>query len=160
MIEAGASAMGRRIDPTTPVTVHPPLVQLDISSPPVDSILTPVTLIDLPPTARTAPSAIALCPFYVMSGAATVADLWQEWKYGINGGPSLEYLERTFKTEWRVGSGKSGRMFNRRLHIIERVPMAMGKGEVELVAITRVEGERSGRSMNKFGDAVEKAKKQ
>ncbi|KAL6409300.1 hypothetical protein AUP68_05672 [Ilyonectria robusta] len=33
-----------------------------------------------------------------------VALVWQEWKHGLHGNPSLEFLEREYSTSWRQGT--------------------------------------------------------
>ncbi|KAH8729789.1 hypothetical protein BGZ61DRAFT_446993, partial [Ilyonectria robusta] len=33
-----------------------------------------------------------------------IALVWQEWKHGLHGNPSLEFLEREYSTSWRQGT--------------------------------------------------------
>lgn len=89
-----------------------------------------------------------------MSSAETVTDLWQEYKYGLNAGPSLEYLEQTWGTQWRSGKGLSGRKFNRRWHILKRVLACIAGGAVESEAIRTAELDRGKRTLNKYAEDI------
>ena len=52
-----------------------------------------------------------------MAHLSTVKELWTEWNYGINGGPSIVHLEDVHGTNWRKSCGKS-KFFQRRNKII------------------------------------------
>ena len=58
----------------------------------------------------------------------SVAQVWNDWKYGLGGGPAVEYMEAAYGTLWRKQHNET-RYFNRR--------------RVFIVYITRVAEERN-----------------
>ena len=67
------------------------------------------------------------------SGLQTILEIWQEHKYGFNGGPDLKKLERFNGVRWwNNKSGETGRQhWNMRvetcLEVQQRMDYVMGK---------------------------------
>ncbi|KAL7932512.1 hypothetical protein V8C35DRAFT_328486 [Trichoderma chlorosporum] len=43
-------------------------------------------------------------PFHFLRMARTVLDVWTEYKHGTQGNHAIEFLERTYATDWRTGT--------------------------------------------------------
>jgi hypothetical protein len=68
----------------------------------------------------------------------TVSQIWDEYKNGYNGGPSLEYLENTYHTKWRKGKSFD-RTFLRRLVIFKKVEKLIREGSTTEEALDALE---------------------
>lgn len=96
-------------------------------------------------------------PRYELSRAVgTVPELWQEWKYGLGGWPSVEYLEEKYHADWRP-SCKERLFFSRRKRIIDAIYGRAKNGRSLEAAVAEVEGLRTGSapkplSLNQLGD--------
>ena len=100
-------------DPTTN-TPHP------VCSQPVSTVLNP------PSVNNEAAHLYKMC-----RGIETVVDLWREWKEGLGGAPSVEFLEQNNGAKWCQGNNER-RFFNRRKRIIDAIvhrAKAMNGGE-------------------------------
>lgn len=78
---------------------------------------------------------------YTMSRElVSVQDLWQEFKVGYRGGPSVEQMEATYGRAWR-SDAKESKWYNRRKCIINRVQLYMETFGLEAeAAIARLQG--------------------
>jgi hypothetical protein len=58
---------------------------------------------------------------YIMSrGVSSVTDAWREYKHGLYGGPSVEFLETNYNNNWRK-SPKERKFFSRRNVLYKKV---------------------------------------
>ncbi|KAH8787528.1 transcriptional activator of glycolytic enzymes-domain-containing protein, partial [Hyaloscypha sp. PMI_1271] len=82
----------------------------------------------------------------------TVRDLWREWKVGI-AGPPVEQLEQLYGARWRP-ENKQRAWFCRRKIIIDEIVARIGARASEEAAITALERQRQGKSINKLCDLL------
>ncbi|KAE8260021.1 hypothetical protein A4X13_0g591 [Tilletia indica] len=83
---------------------------------------------------------------YTLSPAVkTVAQVWEEWKVGFRGAPSLESLEREHGTKWCGGPASAGRRaFLRRMVIIKAIRDTKGQTiELRIAALQQKMGAHS-----------------
>lgn len=106
------------------------------------------------PSSVTPPSDLS----YTMSDSIeSVAELWTAWHDGINGGPSIQHLERTYGTKWRSTPGKM-KYFSRRNAII-RLVKSLAEGGLSVDdAIVKADKQRDGRSMDAFAKFLQNGK--
>ncbi|PIA14621.1 hypothetical protein COEREDRAFT_65458, partial [Coemansia reversa NRRL 1564] len=63
----------------------------------------------------------SLIPKYEFNNRlVTIPQVFQEWKHGYDGGPSIEELDRKYKTKWRKG-GAIQKRYSRRRALIKRI---------------------------------------
>ena len=80
----------------------------------------------------------------------TVAQLWQEWTVGIDGGPSIRELERATNRTWRTCDKTESRYFQRRFLIIDAIQKLIDSGMPEAEAVARLESQRGSRPLHKL----------
>ena len=51
----------------------------------------------------------------------TVEALWQEWTVGLQGGPSIEALDRKWGNQWRAGRQSELQWYSLRLEVIKEI---------------------------------------
>jgi hypothetical protein len=88
----------------------------------------------------------------------TVADLWQEWTIGLDGGPAIRDLERRSKS-WRRDKTES-RFFNRRHIILDAIQKKVSEGFSEEAAIAYFEQMRRGAPLNYLSKEIPKQQRQ
>lgn len=53
-------------------------------------------------------------------GVTTITEAWREYKDGLYGGPSIEFLEKNYNNQWRK-SAKERKFFSRRNVLYKKV---------------------------------------
>ena len=71
----------------------------------------------------------------------TVASLWKEWKYGMNGYPAVEDLEIKYRSKWRRSESER-KFFNNRKVILDRVRFHIESRLTEKQAVEMCDFER------------------
>ena len=73
-------------------------------------------------------------PSYTMlRNLSTVNEVWQEYKYGLNGNPSIESLDRVYGTNW-IGSKENVNFYYKRKPIYDYLKNSIkGKSEKDVV---------------------------
>ncbi|CAD6896671.1 unnamed protein product [Tilletia laevis] len=118
--------------------------------------LTPATALNSPAEARSIPHTTSSSPPLALEAAPslsyglspsvrTVAQVWEEWKVGFNGGPSLEGLEKEHGTKWCGGPASAARRaFLRRMVIVKAIQDTQGQSvEMRIAALQRKMGAHS-----------------
>ena len=78
-------------------------------------------------------------PNYKLSrGLKTIAQIWQEYKYGINGQPSIESLNKQYGSMWRADS-RENKFYSLRNHIYKAILKSIQGGKSEHEAIQDLE---------------------
>jgi hypothetical protein len=90
----------------------------------------------------------------------TVPRLWQEWKYGINGGPSILSLNDIYGTHWR-SSPIARKSYSRRLVIIEEIQRKIAElGENDGVSfVEAIRQKNRPQTMNSLYETLKKKKR-
>ncbi len=88
----------------------------------------------------------------------TVLDLWKEWTVGIDGGPAIRDLEASTNRTWRTSSKTESKYFQRRFTILDAIQKSIDAGLTETEAVSRMEQQRAGRSLNLFSEELRKAR--
>lgn len=99
--------------------------------------------------------------FYDLSAAPDVLKLWEEWTVGLDGGPSVSYLEATFGARWRP-TMKQKVKYCRRKVIIEEILRVQQRERSSLAAaVARVEADRAAAdlSLNQLHDRIKQRMK-
>lgn len=89
---------------------------------------------------------------------STVAGLWQEWKTGINGAPSVESLEARYGPKWRTSQAER-KFYSRRKVIIEEITKRIGAGMDAWRAVEEVEGMRGAKSLDGLSKMIVERRK-
>ena len=78
-------------------------------------------------------------PIYVLSSAkTTVAELWEEYTTGVNGGSSVRELTSQYKTKWRTyPGGKQAWAWHKIIY--DAIELRMHDGETEAAAIAALQ---------------------
>jgi hypothetical protein len=84
-----------------------------------------------------------------MAEIRTVTDLWQEWKVGLGGAPSVEELEQRWGAPWRPRAAQKT-AFCRRKVILDEVNRLIDLGQTAELAVAQLEALRAGRSLRRF----------
>ena len=93
-------------------------------------------------------------------GISRVSELWVEWYKGIGSSPSVEYMERTFGTKWRL-SCKESKFFSRRKVIIEYVRYIENSRNFDTQAsLEYIENEQGTKSLDAFSKYLVSKKKE
>lgn len=90
-------------------------------------------------------------PRYDLYNARTVDEIWREYKLGINGGPSVEQLERDYQARWRP-TGQQRTAWCRRKVIVDEIIRLIDSGKTAEEAVADLEAQRGSLSMTKFRD--------
>jgi Transcriptional activator of glycolytic enzymes len=72
----------------------------------------------------------------MLRGSNSVFQLWVEWTLGVNGGPSIEALDRCWGARWRAGTSEAMFYSRRRRVIMEirrRVDAGMARSERQAI---------------------------
>ena len=91
--------------------------------------------------------------FKLMRNLTTVNQVWQEYKYGINGSPSVESVVTRYGTNWRK-SRTEWVYYSKRKKIYGHITQALKKGKSEDEAVNELEAVRvtQGWSLAKLQD--------
>ena len=73
----------------------------------------PAAIDDSVHTTGSEPAVSALHQYKMSRSLHNVGDVWREYKHGLGGSPSIEYLESTFRNTWRQ-SVSERKVFSRR----------------------------------------------
>ena len=84
-----------------------------------------------------------------------VGDDWRDYKHGLGGSPSIEYLESTFGNTWRQ-SVSERKFFSRRQKLYKAIKAKLSNGKNEIVAIQELEDLRisKGWSLDKLQKSI------
>jgi hypothetical protein len=87
-------------------------------------------------------------PYKMLRGSDSVLQLWTEWTLGLNGGPSIEALDRCWGARWRVGS--EAMFYSRRLRVMKEIRRRVDEGTArgERQAVDQLEQLRGQRSLH------------
>lgn len=86
-------------------------------------------------------------PTFVPSRLDSVADVWEEYRYGRNGNPSLESVEVRWGPRWRRDY-KVQRWYDKRKIIVSKIKQYLADGVDEQAAIYELEMMRRNRTLN------------
>ena len=86
-------------------------------------------------------------PTAVYSTANSVREVWEEYRHGIDGQPSIESLDATWGPRWRP-EPRGRTWYSRRKVIWDKIRELIHDGLSEEAAVSEVERLRAGRSMN------------
>lgn len=142
-------------NPPTPYS--PPL---HTSSTPSTQSSSPLTSMSAANLAFSAPAPPATqIPMYKMSRSlSNVAGLWQEWKQGLSGEPSVESLEARYGPKWRTSQAER-KFYSRRKVIIEEITKRISAGMDQWRAVEEVEEVRGGKSLDGLSKMIVERKK-
>lgn len=65
-------------------------------------------------------------------------EAWNEYKIGINDGPSLQYLEATYGTKWRSSNSDTA-FYTRRKPLYDEIKRLVASGVPEATAVERLQ---------------------
>ncbi|KAK9323960.1 transcriptional activator of glycolytic enzymes-domain-containing protein [Lipomyces orientalis] len=105
-----------------------------------------------------------LVPTYKMSRELeSVFELWEEWENGLDGRPSIKYLEYNYGTQWRANSAEK-QFFCRRKAIIDEVSRVAEANESNIqYALQATDAKRQGlkpNSLDNFGKVLLKERRE
>ncbi|KAK9242470.1 transcriptional activator of glycolytic enzymes-domain-containing protein [Lipomyces tetrasporus] len=105
-----------------------------------------------------------LVPTYKMSRELeSVFELWEEWENGLDGRPSIKYLEYNYGTQWRANSAEK-QFFCRRKAIIDEVSRVAEANESNIqYALQATDAKRLGlkpNSLDNFGKVLLKERRE
>lgn len=86
-------------------------------------------------------------PIVEPSGLETVQELWEEYRYGRNGNPSLESLDARWGPRWRAGA-RMQTWYSKRKAILNKITQYIADGIDEQTAVAELEKMRRGRTLN------------
>lgn len=89
---------------------------------------------------------------------STVAGLWQEWKQGLSGSPSVESLESRYGPKWRTSQAER-KFYSRRKVIIEEITKRIAGGMESWRAVEEVEEVRGGKSLDGLSKMIVERRK-
>lgn len=96
---------------------------------------------------------------YKMSRSlTTVSGLWQEWKTGLGGEPSVESLEARYGPKWRTSQAER-KFYSRRKVIIEEITKRISTGMDQWRAVEEVEEVRGGKSLDGLSKMIVERRK-
>ena len=87
------------------------------------------------------PSLQAVSVYKLFRNLTTVPEVWQEFKYGLNGNPSVESLLIRYKINW-LQSHSDRQLYYKRKKIYDSVKNAVAKGQTENEAVNDLEALR------------------
>lgn len=86
-------------------------------------------------------------PIVEQSSLDTVPEVWEEWRYGRDGNPSLESIDALWGPRWRPDP-RIRVWYGRRKAILDQIRKYMADGIDEKTAVTEVENMRCGRTLH------------
>lgn len=98
-------------------------------------------------------------PIVVPSSLDSVADVWEEYRYGRNGNPSLESVEVRWGPRWRRDY-KVQRWFNKRKIIVSKIKQYIADGVDEQAAVHELQMMRRNRTLNWLSRELESHRKE
>jgi hypothetical protein len=84
------------------------------------SVLAPVPSIAHMLPASTSSSQPPPLPYKQPRQITGIAQIWQEWRHGLNGGPAVQDLERFYRSKWRT-LADDRKLFSRRKIVIDHI---------------------------------------
>ncbi|GJJ71519.1 hypothetical protein EMPS_03869 [Entomortierella parvispora] len=95
------------------------------------------------------PSSTTVTTYRLNPRVITVPDVLQEWRFGFEGGPSIQSLYRKFGSKWKF-TGDGFRFSSRAAIVREYVRLVRKQGESDEEAIRSLEHARNGHSITTF----------
>ncbi|KAL8367098.1 hypothetical protein RB595_000418 [Gaeumannomyces hyphopodioides] len=140
---ASSSAASPTPGPGTEWGTPPPLPAPAAAEPfrPINSPARTALKLDFPPELGGMPRVIAY------SKLETVGEIWQEYKYGLDGVMAIEAIEKHWGSRWRPDA-KGRTWFSRRKIIWDKIREYMHDGLDEEAAVAAVEAKRATRTIH------------